>query len=309
MALALARIEAAPGERHTLDLLDDAYADPRAHVVGITGPPGVGKSTLVSRLIAASREREQSVGVIAIDPSSRRSRGALLGDRTRFQIAPDDQGVFVRSMASRGRLGGLSGLTPAAMVLMRAVYDLVLVETVGVGQAETDVAAVSDSVVFCVQPGSGDSLQYLKAGIAEIPDVGVVTKGDLGLVARRTEDDLRAALAQQPTRTEGWSVPVLLISAQDGQGIADLARALADHLELLAQGGRLQAQRQAQAVAWLDDWVREDYGRVGLARAARLAAHAAAETIGSPFARMRALHRRLQHTDAAPPSMRPWFKD
>ena len=218
MALALARIEAAPGERHTLDLLDAAYADPRAHVVGITGPPGVGKSTLVSRLIAAYRQQGRSVGVIAIDPSSRRSRGALLGDRTRFQIGPDDQGVFVRSMASRGRLGGLSALTPAAMVLMRAVYDLVLVETVGVGQAETDVAAVSDSVVFCVQPGSGDSLQYLKAGIAEIPDVAVVTKADLGLVARRTEDDLRAALAQQPTRTEGWSVPVLLISGQDGRG-------------------------------------------------------------------------------------------
>jgi LAO/AO transport system kinase len=309
MALALARIEAAPGERHTLDLLDAAYADPRAHVVGITGPPGVGKSTLVSRLITAYREREQSVGVIAIDPSSRRSRGALLGDRTRFQIAPDDQGVFVRSMASRGRLGGLSALTPAAMVLMRAVYDLVLVETVGVGQAETDVTAVSDSVVFCVQPGSGDSLQYLKAGIAEIPDVAVVTKADLGLVARRTEDDLRAALAQQPTRTEGWSVPVLLISVQDGQEIAELARALADHFELLAQGGRLQAQRQTQAAAWLDDWVREEYGRAGLARAARLPADAADETVGSPFARMRALHRRLQHVDAAPPSMRPWLRE
>ncbi len=309
MALALARIEAAPGERHTLDLLDAAYADPRAHVVGITGPPGVGKSTLVSRLIAAYRQQGRSVGVIAIDPSSQRSRGALLGDRTRFQIGPDDQGVFVRSMASRGRLGGLSALTPAAMVLMRAVYDLVLVETVGVGQAETDVAAVSDSVVFCVQPGSGDSLQYLKAGIAEIPDVAVVTKADLGLVARRTEDDLRAALAQQPTRTEGWSVPVLLISGQDGEGIAELAQALADHLELLAHGGRLQAQRQAQAAAWLDDWVREEYGRQGLARAARLAADAGEENIGSPFARMRALHRQLQHSDAASLPTRPWLRE
>lgn len=309
MALALARIEAAPGERHTLDLLDAAYADPRAHVVGITGPPGVGKSTLVSRLITASREREQSVGVIAIDPSSRRSRGALLGDRTRFQIAPDDQRVFVRSMASRGRLGGLSALAPAAMVLMRAVYDLVLVETVGVGQAETDVAAVTDSVVFCVQPGSGDSLQYLKAGIAEIPDVAVVTKADLGLVARRTEDDLRAALAQQPTRTEGWCVPVLLISVQEGRGIAELAQALTDHRALLAQSGRLQEQRQAQAAAWLDDWVREEYGRTGLARAARLTVDADDKTTGSPFARMRALHRRLQQSDTAPLSTRPWVRE
>jgi LAO/AO transport system kinase len=233
----------------------------------------------------------------------------LLGDRTRFQIAPDDQRVFVRSMASRGRLGGLSALAPAAMVLMRAVYDLVLVETVGVGQAETDVAAVTDSVVFCVQPGSGDSLQYLKAGIAEIPDVAVVTKADLGLVARRTEDDLRAALARQPTRTEGWCVPVLLISVQEGRGIAELAQALTDHRALLAQGGRLQEQRQAQAAAWLDDWVREEYGRTGLARAARLTVDADDKTTGSPFARMRALHRRLQQSDTAPPSTRPWVRE
>jgi LAO/AO transport system kinase len=205
MAGALARIEAAPDEAATLALLDAAYGSPRAHVVGINGPPGVGKSSLVSRLIAACRAEQRTVGVIAVDPSSRRSGGALLGDRTRLQIAPEDPGVFVRSMASRGRLGGLSALTPAAMVLMRAVYDLVLVETVGVGQAETEVAAVSDSVVFCVQPGSGDSLQYLKAGIAEIPDVAVVTKADLGLIARRTEDDLRGALAQQPPRTADWS--------------------------------------------------------------------------------------------------------
>jgi LAO/AO transport system kinase len=308
MALALARIEAAPGERPTLALLDAAYADPRAHVVGITGPPGVGKSSLVSRLIAAYRKQERTVGVIAVDPSSRRSGGALLADRTRFQIAPDDQGVFVRSMASRGRLGGLSALTPAAMVLMRAVYDLVLVETVGVGQAETEVAAVSDSVVFCVQPGSGDSLQYLKAGIAEIPDVAVVTKADLGALARRTEDDLRAALAQQPSRTQGWPVPVLQISAQEGQGIPELIRALADHLALLAQGGRLGAQRRAQGAAWLDDFVREEYGRVGLERVARLTADAGVQTERSPFARMRDLQRELVRSESAPP-IRPWLRD
>jgi LAO/AO transport system kinase len=305
MASALAEIEAAWGEAPTVALLDAAYADPRAHVIGITGPPGVGKSSLVSRLIGACREQERSVGVIAVDPSSRRSGGALLGDRTRFQIAPDDQGVFVRSMASRGRLGGLAPLTPAAMVLMRAIYDLVLVETVGVGQAETEVAAVSDSVVFCVQPGSGDSLQYLKAGIAEIPDVAVVTKADLGLVARRTEDDLRAALAQQPTRTEGWPVPVLLISARDGQGIVELIRALADHHALLAQGGRLEAQRRAQAAAWLDDFVREEFGRTGLARAAQVVEDRAGAVDGSPFACMRRLHQALRQRDHTAPVMRP----
>jgi LAO/AO transport system kinase len=303
MAAALAEIEAAPGAAETLALLDAAYADPRAHVVGVTGPPGVGKSSLVSRLIAAYREKERTVGVIAIDPSSRRSGGALLGDRTRFHFGPDNQGVFVRSMASRGRLGGLSPLTPAATVLMRAVYDLVLVETVGVGQAETEVAAVSDSVVFCVQPGSGDSLQYLKAGIAEIPDVAVVTKADLGLVAQRTEDDLRAALAQQPTRTEGWSVPVLLISTQDEQGIAELIQALAEHSALMAEGGRLEAQRQTQAAAWVGDFVREEYGRTGLARAARITEDRAG-TEGSPFARMRHLHQALQQSEDAL-SLRP----
>ena len=300
LAAALAQIEAAPDEAETVALLDAAWADPRAHVVGITGPPGVGKSSLVSRLIAAYRRQERTLGVIAIDPSSRRSGGALLGDRTRFQVAPDDPGVFVRSLASRGRLGGLSPLAPAAMVLMRALYDLVLVETVGVGQAETEVAAVSDSVVFCVQPGSGDSLQYMKAGIAEIPDVAVVTKADLGLVARRTEDDLRAALAQQPTRTAGWAVPVLLISAQDGQGIAELMEALAEHHGLLAQGGRLHAQRRTQAAAWLDDFVREEYGRTGLARAALLTADAAGPAARSPFARIRHLRQALQRSDPAP---------
>jgi LAO/AO transport system kinase len=176
---------------------------------------------------------------------------------------------------------------------------------VGVGQAETEVAAVSDSVVFCVQPGSGDSLQYLKAGIAEIPDVAVVTKADLGLVARRTEDDLRAALAQQPTRTKGWSVPVLLISAQDGQGIAELIGALAEHHALLAQNGRLEAQRRTQAAAWLEDFVREEYGRTGLARAASLTERAAAIGDRSPFARMRDLLQVLQQSDPAPPPARP----
>jgi LAO/AO transport system kinase len=309
MAAALAEIEAAPGAAPTIAMLDAAWAEPRAHVIGITGPPGVGKSTLVSGLIAAYRRQGRTVGVIAIDPSSRRSGGALLGDRTRFEIAPEDRGVFVRSMASRGRLGGLASLAPAAMVLMRAVYDIVLVETVGVGQAETEVAAVSDSVVLCVQPGSGDSLQYLKAGIAEIPDIAVVTKADLGILARRTEDDLRAALAQQPTRTESWSVPVLPISAQTGAGIAELVQALADHHALLVRGGRLDPQRRGQAAAWLDDFVRDEYGRTGLARAAREAEEGAGAAGMSPFARMLQLSERLRRSESAPPPARPLPSD
>jgi LAO/AO transport system kinase len=294
MAQALARIEAAPDEPQTLALLDAAYVSPRAHVVGITGPPGVGKSSLVSRLLAAYRDQKRTVGVIAIDPSSRRTGGALLGDRTRFVVAPDDQGVFVRSMASRGRLGGLAALTPAAMVVMRAVYDVVLVETVGVGQAETEIAAVSDSVVLCVQPGAGDSLQYLKAGIAEIPDLAVVTKADLESLARRTEDDLRAALAQQPTRTAGWTVPIVLVSARDGQGIPDLMHALAEHRALLVVDGRLDAQRRSQAATWLDAFLLEEFGRDGMARATALTEAIGACPGSSPFRRMSELARALR---------------
>jgi LAO/AO transport system kinase len=154
-------------------------------------------------------------------------------------------------------------------------------------------------VAFCVQPGSGDSLQYLKAGIAEIPDVAVVTKADLGLIARRTEDDLRAALAQQPTRTAGWSVPVILVSAEDGQGFAALVQALAEHYALLAEGGRLEAQRRTQAAAWLEDFVREEFGRAGLARAARLGEGPAAAAERAPFAAMLALRRELQQHEPA----------
>jgi LAO/AO transport system kinase len=156
-------------------------------------------------------------------------------------------------------------------------------------------------VAFCVQPGSGDSLQYLKAGIAEIPDVAVVTKADLGLIARRTEDDLRAALAQQPTRTAGWSVPVILISAEDGQGIAALVRALAEHHALLAESGRLEAQRSAQVAAWLEDFVREEFGRAGLARAACLGEGAAPRFERAPFARMLALRCELQQHERPSP--------
>jgi LAO/AO transport system kinase len=303
MAQALAGIEAAPDELQTLALLDAAYASPRAHVVGITGPPGVGKSSLVSRLLAAYRDQGGTVGVIAIDPSSRRTGGALLGDRARLEVAPDDQGVFVRSMASRGRLGGLAALTPAAMVVMRAVYDVVLVETVGVGQAETEIAAVSDSVVFCVQPGSGDSLQYLKAGIAEIPDLAVVTKADLESLARRTEDDLRAALAQQPTRTAAWTVPIVLVSTRDGQGIPELMRVLAGHQALISSNGRLDTQRRTQAAAWLEAFLLEEFGREGLARAAGLAEETAACPGSSPFRRMNELARALRAGASAPPSV------
>ena len=135
-----------------------------------------------------------TVGVIAVDPSSRITRGALLGDRIRMRTDPEDQGVFVRSLAARGQLGGLAELAFPAVILMRAIYDRVIVETVGVGQSEADISTVADTVVLCVQPGSGDSLQFMKAGIMEIPDIAMVTKADMGPPARRALADLKGAL-------------------------------------------------------------------------------------------------------------------
>jgi LAO/AO transport system kinase len=264
LAAALAQLERAPEDAATLALLDAAYAAPKAQVVGITGPPGVGKSTLTGALIALWRRERRSVGVIAVDPSSRASGGALLGDRTRLRTDPGDSGVFVRSMAARDRLGGLAALTVSAMVLMRALFDIVLIETVGVGQSETDVAGAADTVVLCVQPGSGDSLQFMKAGIVEIPHVVVVTKSDLGDAAERAKSDAMAVLGLAERPAGSWEVPVLTLSALRAEGVEALASALEQHWRLLET--RLPAERVAQAQHWLIEGVREAWGREGLQR-------------------------------------------
>jgi LAO/AO transport system kinase len=294
MAMALARAEGAPGEPHTLALLDAAYSGARAHVIGITGPPGVGKSSLIAQLIKTWRGQGCTVGVIAIDPSSQRSGGALLGDRARIETDPEDQGVFVRSMAARGRLGGLAPFSQAAILLMRAVYDVVIVETVGVGQSETEIASVSDTVVLCVQPASGDSLQYMKAGIVELPDVAVVTKADLGRPARRARSDLEAGLALAARVPADWPVAVVMVSCVDGSGIEELMRTLADHAAWLAAEGRLERLRHGQAEAWLAAAVREEFGRFGLQRADRLQDGLTLAPGEAPFRRLRRLMRALR---------------
>jgi LAO/AO transport system kinase len=294
LAAALAQLETAAGDPETLALLDAAYAGARAHVIGLTGPPGVGKSCLVSRLIQAYRTRGRTIGVIAVDPSSGRSGGALLGDRARIGADPEDQGVFVRSMAARGRLGGLAALAPAAVVLMRSVYDQVIVETVGVGQSETEVAAVADTVVFCVQPSSGDSLQYMKAGIAEIPDIVAVTKADFGAVALKAKRDVEAALRLSSSATGGWAVPVQLLSSLEGQGIDALIDALAQHARFLAAHGWLERRRATQADAWLAEGLREEFGRHGLGRAAELPDGLTTPPGRSPFRRLHELARTLR---------------
>ncbi len=265
MAKALALIETHAHAEQTIALLDQAYLTPKGKVIGMTGPPGVGKSTLLNAIIRHWRQAGLTVGCIAVDPSSQRSKGALLGDRTRLTASPDDDGLFFRSMAARDRLGGLASLTISAMVLMRAVYDIVLIETVGVGQSETDVAQVADSVLFCVQPGSGDSLQYMKAGIAEIPHVVAVTKSDMKTEALRAKMDVQGALTlSAPSLQDNWEIPVVLVSAVSGHGIEELRLALDRHADHLESSGQLQANRTRQAEAWLLDMVRDRFGKSGV---------------------------------------------
>jgi LAO/AO transport system kinase len=217
-----------------------------AHVVGVTGPPGAGKSTLLGELVRAWRADGRSVAVLAVDPSSRRSGGALLGDRARIPFDPYDEEVFIRSTAAAGRLGGLAPATRAAAHALAAAFDVVVVETVGVGQSETEVAEVADSVAVIVQPGSGDVLQFLKAGIMEIPDVLVVTKADLGDVALRARRDLHAAL-----RSLGeHDTEVVAVSAlPPPSGIGDLMAALDAHRARLDLAARRLAARRASALA------------------------------------------------------------
>jgi LAO/AO transport system kinase len=217
-----------------------------AHVVGLTGPPGAGKSSLLAQLVRAWRARGRTVAVLAVDPSSKRSGGALLGDRARIAVDPGDRGAFVRSMATGGRLGGLAPATRAAAHALAAAFDVVVVETVGVGQSETEVAEVADTVAVVVQPGAGDVLQFLKSGIMEIPDVLVVTKADLGAVALGSRRDLEAAL-----RSLGaGDTPVLAASSlAPPSGVDELVAALDAHRERLDVPARRLAARRASALA------------------------------------------------------------
>lgn len=261
---ALALAEHSFNDSQTIELLDEAYNHAKAHVVGFTGPPGVGKSTLINGLIKEWRSREKTVGVIAIDPSSHISGGALLGDRTRMITDPEDQGVYVRSLASRGQLGGVAQLTFPALVLMRAIFDIVIIETVGVGQNEADITSHSDSVVLCVQPGSGDSLQFMKSGIMEIPDIAVVTKADMGAQARRAEADLKGALSITNYEPGREPAIVLSVSAAREEGISCLIDAIEGHYQTLIANKLLEKQRNEQANKWLRDRILHENGVKGL---------------------------------------------
>jgi len=218
-----------------------------AHIVGLTGAPGVGKSTVTGGLVRHYRSEGLRVGVLAVDPSSPFSGGALLGDRVRMQEHATDDEVFIRSMASRGHLGGLSVATPQALrILDAAGFDVVLIETVGVGQAEVEIASLADSALVVVAPGLGDSIQAAKAGILEIADIFVVNKSDRP-GAQEVVRDLRTMLAMASYPANGWKPPIVSTTAATGDGIVDLAAAIGKHRHWLAGSGLLAARRRARA--------------------------------------------------------------
>lgn len=262
LARCLSALEVAPDAPAVTALLEAAWHAPRGLALGLTGPPGVGKSTLTNALLTHLRRRGETVAVVAVDPSSRRSGGALLGDRARIETDPEDEGTFVRSMAARRRLGGLADLTFPATVLLRACFDWVIVETVGVGQSETEIADCADLVVFCVQPASGDSLQFMKAGVMEVPDVVLVTKADLGAPARRAAAEVSGALS---LAAEGTPPPVALVSAQTGEGVDAAVTLIANLGSVRIAEGSRAARLSAQGAAWAESRLLESFGRVGAA--------------------------------------------
>ncbi|MBI1951242.1 MAG: methylmalonyl Co-A mutase-associated GTPase MeaB [Acidobacteria bacterium] len=251
-AISLAEEGTPRGER----ILADVYPSTgRASLIGVTGPPGAGKSSLVNHLLALYRSRGRALGVVAIDPSSAFSGGAILGDRIRMQQHALDESVFIRSMATRGQFGGLSRATRDAVDLMDAAgRDPILIETVGVGQDEVDVVRLADTVLVVLTPGQGDDIQAIKAGLLEIADLFVINKSDHS-GADRLASDLEGMLALGERRL--WTPPILMTVATEGKGIEDLTLAIDRHARFLREGNRLRARRRAAVSARFTEILRD----------------------------------------------------
>lgn len=265
-----------------LNIIEDQRPEPRAQAaalldliegrgeaalrVGITGAPGAGKSSLIDALVRSFRERDQSVGIIAVDPSSQRSGGAILGDRVRLRTNASDSQVFVRSMAARSHLGGLAEPTRAGVIVLAAAFDVVFVETVGVGQSEAEIVNVVDTLVFVAQPGAGDTIQFIKAGILEIPDIFAVNKADLGPLAERTRHELFASLGLAEPGDDGWKKPVILTAARDGRGVPEVAAAITEHRRHLESKDLLRERRRRGREANVVAALSERYGSFGIER-------------------------------------------
>ena len=302
MARALNLVDdARPGRRaearELLATLEREAPFPGAARIGITGAPGVGKSTLLDALVRALRPRGETLAIIAVDPSSRLSGGALLGDRVRVRSAAGDAGVFIRSMAAREQLGGLAEATLAGLTVLASAFDRVFVETVGVGQSEAEVAHLVDSLVYVVNPGTGDEIQFMKAGILELPDLFVVNKADLGAAAERTAAELAAGVGLAGESKTDWAPRVLLVSARDGLGIDALVAAIDEHGAHLLETGGLRARRKRGREAHLLEALERRYGSYGVGKLggrAALRARARASEASSAFELAAELGREIE---------------
>lgn len=229
-------------------------------VIGVTGPPGAGKSTTIAALVGAYRERGLRVAVLAVDPSSPFSGGALLGDRIRMAAHINDPEVLIRSVAARGHLGGLAEAVPAAIALLAALgFDVLLLETVGVGQSEIEIAAIADPTIVVLNPGAGDAVQAAKAGLLEVADIVVVNKADGKHLAeaRMAARELSAAIRLIYPRETLWRPPVLTMSAIEGTGLAEFWDTVERHRQTLIDAGEFDARRRAQQVDWTRQLVRD----------------------------------------------------
>jgi len=247
-----------------LDALERKSAFPGAARIGLTGAPGAGKSTLLDALVRELRPRGETVAIVAIDPSSRATGGALLGDRIRIRSSASDPGVFIRSMAARDQLGGLAESAWAAVIILAAAFDRVFVETVGVGQSESDVAALVDTLTYVAIPGTGDALQFMKAGVLEYPDVFVVNKADLGPAATRTASELSASVSLGDRGDSHAKAAVILTSARDGQGIGELVVAIDAPRQRLIDADALRERRLHGREAQLLGALERRYGTFGI---------------------------------------------
>ena len=259
----LEKIEVDGDSPENIKLLDKFHSKPKSHVLGITGPPGVGKSSLIDKLISIIREKKKTVGVVAIDPSSSKSGGALLGDRTRFQLDPNDGGVYVRSMAAKDYLGGVSELTYPTMTVMRSKFDFLIIETVGVGQSETSIKDIVDTVVLCVQPGSGDTIQFMKSGIFEIPDLVVVTKCDMEKLSNQTFSDLSGSSSYFKDKN-AWDIKIILTSSHKNIGLDSLIKEIENRWRWLIKENVININRSSQDIQWMKNCIIREFGMMGL---------------------------------------------
>ena len=243
-------------DEETAGIIAEVYKETGdALTIGFTGPPGVGKSSIIAKLIDLYREEDRSVGVVSVDPSSPFSKGAILGDRIRLSDHFLDSGVFIRSMGSRGHLGGLAGGSRLAAIAMEACgYNVILYETVGVGQGEVEVASAADTVVLCLQPGAGDAVQALKAGVMEIADVFCINKSD-NPQAKNAASEVRSILEiGQELDPDPWFPPIVMTRGDNGEGVRELKDTIHKHRDFLEEKGRLAERRRAAlkdfVVAW-----------------------------------------------------------